>query len=328
MRTTDLLVIGAADVHRLVSMAECIQIIEHTMSCVSRGGAQLPLRIGAALPAEAGVIAAMPGYLSEPQSAGAKLIAVLPANPQRGLSSHSGVVVLFDPEQGTPFAIVEAGAVTSLRTAAASAVATNALAREDAADLAVLGTGEQAAAHLRAVALVRDLRSIHVWSRSIENAHRFAKREGPGVAVPIEVHDSAEEAVRSASIVCTTTGSREPILSGTWIRAGTHVNLVGASSAAAREADDALVVRSRFFVDYRASALAQAGELLTAMRSLALRHIAGEIGEVLNGTVQGRSSDDQVTVYKSLGIAAQDLAVARAVFDKALSAGAGTRARL
>jgi ornithine cyclodeaminase/alanine dehydrogenase-like protein (mu-crystallin family) len=325
---TDVLVIGAAEVHRLVSMVECIEIIRHTMRCVSRGGAQLPLRVGAVLPGTAGVIAAMPGYLSEPPSAGAKLIAVLPANSQRGLPSHSGVVVLFDPDEGTPFAIVEAGAITSLRTAAASAVATSVLARGDAAELAVLGTGEQAAAHVRALALVRDLRAIRVWGRSVENAQRFVERHAGDIGIAMEVHVCAEEAVRTAAIVCTTTSSREPILSGGWIGRGTHVNLVGASSATAREADDELVARSRFFVDYRVSALAQAGELLDAMGSRAPAHIAGEIGEVLNGTVPGRVSGDQVTVYKSLGIAAQDLAVAKAVFDKAIAAGLGTRVQL
>jgi ornithine cyclodeaminase/alanine dehydrogenase-like protein (mu-crystallin family) len=311
-----------------MAMDECIEIIGRTMRCVSRGGAQLPLRIAAPLPGNLGVIAAMPGYLPEPPSAGAKLIAVLPDNPMRGLRSHSGVVVLFDPEEGTPFAIIDAGAVTALRTAAASAVATHALAAEDAADLAILGSGEQAAAHLRAIGLVRSLRRVHLWSRSIDRARQFAEREGRDLNVSIEVHDSAEAAVCDASIVCTTTSAPQPILSGRWIRSGAHVNLVGASSAAAREADDALVVRSRFFVDYRASALAQAGELLTAMGANAAMHIAGEIGDVLNGNVPGRTDPEQITVYKSLGIAAQDLAVAKVVFDKALRGGIGTRARL
>lgn len=311
-----------------MTMRECIDIVRRTMRCVSRGDAQLPLRIGAVLPRNAGAVVAMPGYLDEPPSAGAKLLAVLPGNPQRGLSSHMGVVVLFDPEDGTPFAVVEASAITGLRTAAATAVATAALARTDAVDLAVLGAGEQAEAHLYAIPLVHSVRSIRIWSRSIDRAKQLAAHLSEALGIRIQVCESAEQAVAEASIVCTTTSSRTPILYGRWLKPGVHVNLVGASTANAREADDDLVVRSRFFVDYRLSALAQAGELREAMGPKASEHIAGEIGEVLNGSVEGRQNDQQLTVYKSLGIAAQDLAVAKAVFDRACAAGIGTRAPL
>lgn len=328
MRTNQLLVISGADVHRLISIGDCIEVVKRAMRRVSAGGAQLPLRIGAMLPGESGVIAAMPGYLDEPLSAGAKLIAVIRSNSQRGLSSHMGVVVLFDPEDGTPLAVIEASSITAMRTAAASAVATDALARSDATDLAMLGAGEQAAAHLRAIGHVRKLRTVHLWNRSIEKARQFAERERHSTDARIEVHGSVEHAVATASIVCTTTSARDPILLGKHIRPGTHVNLVGASSADAREADDAVVMRSRFFVDYRASALAQAGELRSAMGALAAQHIAGEIGEVLNGALPGRTDSAQLTVYKSLGIAAQDLAVARVVLDRASSAGIGSRVEL
>ncbi|MGH8186530.1 MAG: ornithine cyclodeaminase family protein, partial [Steroidobacteraceae bacterium] len=252
------LVIGAADVRRLMSMRECIDIVRRTMSCVSRGDAQLPLRIGAALPRNTGAIVAMPGYLDEPPSAGAKLLAVLPGNTQRGLSSHMGVVVLFDPEDGTPFALVEASSVTALRTAAATAVATAALARTNAVDLAILGAGEQAAAHLHAIPLVHSVRSIRIWSRSREKTEQLAARASDELGIQIQVCSSVEQAVTEASIICTTTSAREPILCGRWLQPGVHVNLVGASTATAREVDDDLVVNSRFFVDYRPSALAQA----------------------------------------------------------------------
>ena len=325
--TTDILVIAGADVRRMLGMAQCITLIDAAMRVVSRGGAQLPLRIGAAIPG-GNVLAVMPGYLEEPASAGAKVIAVYPENARRGLSSHMGVVVLFDPVRGLPLAIVDATAVTGLRTAAASAVATNALARPDAGELAILGTGEQAAAHLEAMAEVRRLRSVRVWGRSIEKARSFASAEARHAPVPIVVATTVEEAVDGADIVCTTTSAREPILQGAWIQPGTHVNLVGASSAQAREANESLVMKSAYFVDFRPSALAQAGELIAAAGRLGERHIRGEIGEVLDGKVRGRSSADEITVYKSLGIAAQDLAVAHYVYEQAQRTGCGMRARL
>jgi ornithine cyclodeaminase/alanine dehydrogenase-like protein (mu-crystallin family) len=323
----EVLVISGADVRRLLTMERCIELIESAMRTVSSGGAQLPLRIGAAIPG-GNILAVMPGCLDAPSVAGAKVIAVFPNNSQRGLPSHSGVVVLFDVERGGPLAMIDATAITGLRTAAASAVATNALARADATTLAILGTGEQAAAHVHSIAAVRPLRGIKVWGRSPQRAQEFSRREGALLRLPIDVAATVQEAVSGADIVCTTTSAREPILNGAWLRAGAHVNLVGASSAQAREADDDLVKRAAFFVDYRPSALAQAGELLSAFGTQAAEHIRGEIGEVLNGTRAGRTAHEQVTVYKSLGIAAQDLAAAHYVFEAARRTGAGVRALL
>lgn len=325
---TSVLVISGADVRRLLSMRDCIPIVEGAMREVSRGAAQLPLRIGCMQPGTQNVVAAMPGYLNDPPSTGAKVIAVYPANAQRGLSSHMGVVVLFDPQEGVPLAIIDAASITGLRTAAATAVATKALSREDAGDLAIIGTGEQAAAHLHAISLVRKLRSVRVWGRSLEKAKAFAERETADGLPRIEVCAGIRDAVADADLVCTTTGSREPIVEGAWIEPGAHVNLVGASSAAAREVDDALVLRSSFFVDFRGSALAQAGELLAALGANAAKHIRGEIGEVLDGNVPGRTDEREITVYKSLGIAAQDLAAAHAVYHRARQAGVGVRAEL
>jgi ornithine cyclodeaminase/alanine dehydrogenase-like protein (mu-crystallin family) len=327
----EILVISGADVRRMLTMERCIELIDATMRTVSRGGAQLPLRIGAGIPG-GNVVAVMPGHMNAradaPAVAGAKVIAVFPNNSQRGLPSHSGVVVLFDVECGAPLAMVDATAITDLRTAAASAVATNALARADSTRLAIIGTGEQAAAHVYAMAVVRPLRSIKVWGRSQERAQEFAQRESAAAGVSIEVAATVQQAVADADIVCTTTSAREPILQGAWLRAGAHVNLVGASSAQAREADDDLVKRAAFFVDFRASALAQAGELLGAFGTRASEHIRAEIGEVLSGARPGRTNRDQVTVYKSLGIAAQDLAAAHYVYEYARRTGGGVRAVL
>ncbi|MBM0108140.1 ornithine cyclodeaminase family protein [Steroidobacter sp. S1-65] len=326
--STELLVISGADVRRLLPMRDCIPVVESAMREVSRGGAQLPLRIGCIPPGTQNIMAVMPGYLDEPASMGAKVIAVYPSNAQRGLSSHMGVVVLFEPREGVPLAVIDAAAITGLRTAAATAVATKALAPERSGDLTIIGTGEQAAAHLLSISLVRNLRSIRLWGRSADKARAFAEREALPGQPRIEVCESIRDAVADADIVCTTTGAREPIVEGAWIAPGAHVNLVGASSAAAREVDNALVLRSSFFVDYRGSALAQAGELLGAMGANAAGHIRGEIGEVLNGSVPGRTAEDEITVYKSLGIAAQDLAAAHAIYQRARQSGAGVRAAL
>lgn len=326
--STPVLVISGAEVRRLLPMEDCIPIVESAMREVSRGGAQLPLRIGCVPPGTHNILAVMPGYLDEPPSIGAKVIAVYPQNVQRGLSSHMGVVVLFEPREGLPLAIIDAASITALRTAAATAVATKVLASESAADLAIIGTGEQAAAHLHAISLIRKLRSIRVWGRSKEKAYAFADRQSRPGLPNIEVYATIRDALLGADMVCTTTGSREPIVEGAWIAQGAHVNLIGASSAAAREVDDALVLRSSFFVDYRGSALAQAGELLNAMGPNAAKHIRGEIGEVLNGSVPGRTDEFEVTVYKSLGIAAQDLAAAHAIYQRAQQRGLGVRAEL
>jgi ornithine cyclodeaminase len=242
-----------------------------------------------------------------------------------------GVVLLFDPVEGVPIALIDAAAITALRTAAATAVATRALARSAVANMAVLGTGEQAAAHMHAICAVRELRSIRVWGRSEEKARALANRESAALGIDVIVSTSIEEAVADAGIVCTTTSARQPILQGQWIEPGTHVNLVGASSAEAREADEALVRKSRYFVDFRPSALAQAGELFATFgrgSRQAEEFICAEIGEVLNETKPGRTGDEEVTIYKSLGIAAQDLAVSHAVYRRAREAGLGTWASI
>lgn len=325
---TEILIISGADVRRLLPMRECIPIVERAMREVSRGGAQLPLRTLCIQPGTQNIVGVMPGYLNDPPSMGAKVIAVYPSNAQRGLSSHMGVVVLFDTAEGIPRAIIDAASITGIRTAAATAVATKALSPEDACDLAIIGTGEQAVAHLQAISLVRQLRSVRIWGRSPDKAKEFAEQQSVAGRPRIEVCATIRDALVGADLVCTVTGSREPIVESAWIAQGAHVNLVGASTAAAREVDDALVLRSSFFVDFRGSALAQAGELLGAMGENAAKHIRGEIGEVLNGTVPGRTDEFEVTIYKSLGIAAQDLAAAHAIYHRARAAGVGVRAEL
>jgi len=322
----ELLIVGGEDVRRGLPMPECIEAVERAMRAVSSGAAVIPLRTIMAMPDGRNFFGVMPGYIEDPRGLGAKILTVYPDNPRRGLSSHIGVVVVFDPETGFPCAVMDAAQITAIRTAAASAVATRALARADAAHLAVLGTGEQAATHIESIAHVRDLRTIRIWGRSSGKAQALADRVRAAVSAPIEVSSSAERAVREADIVCTVTAAREPVLCGEWLKEGSHVNLVGASQISAREADDVLVARARFFVDSRVSARAEAGELHHALEAglISADHVRGEIGEVLNGTVPGRRTEREVTVYKSLGIAAQDVAATQVILKRA-AAGIGTR---
>ncbi|HEY2685134.1 MAG TPA: ornithine cyclodeaminase family protein [Steroidobacteraceae bacterium] len=323
------LILSGEEIRALLPAADCIEVIAKAMSSVSRGGAALPLRIGARVPGRHALVASMPGYLDDPLSFGGKLISVIFGQPP-GVPSHQGVVVLFDVQTGKPVAILDAHAVTLQRTAAASAVASRALARVETPHLAILGTGEQAEAHIRYLMLVRSFRSIFIWGRSPERTAALVSRLTAELGASLKACECAEEAVAGADVICTVTSSTEPILRGEWVKPGTHVNLVGASSIDAREADDALVLRGKFFVDFRGSAMAQAGELSHACDANPVamtKRIQSEIGEVLNGAA-GRESSEEVTIYKSLGIAAQDLAAAQFVYRRALTEGVGTPVRI
>jgi alanine dehydrogenase len=322
-----LLIVSGADVQRALPMSDCIEAVDRAMRALSNGGADVPLRTVMQVPGGRNFFGVMPGYLGDPQGLGAKIITVYPDNTKRGLPSHLGLVVLFDAEIGFPLAVMDAAEVTAIRTAAASAVATRALARKDASHLAILGTGEQAVTHLESISKVRTLRSVRVWGRSLEKAERFAEEQEPRLSVRVDVRKTAEDAVQGADIVCTVTASHEPVLNGAWLGRGAHVNLVGASRLHAREADDAVVAASRFFVDSRTSARAEAGELKHAMDAGLVNesHVLGEIGDVLVGRIAGRTGDNDITLYKSLGVAAQDLAAAHVIYERAVRDGIGTR---
>jgi ornithine cyclodeaminase/alanine dehydrogenase-like protein (mu-crystallin family) len=296
-----------------------------TMIALSEGRAVVPLRSVMSMPGVRGMFGTMPGYLADPECFGVKLVSLMPRKEPPRHSSHTGLVVLFEPEDGCPVAIIDAGAITAIRTAAASGLATRLLARPDAGDLAILGAGEQARSHLEAMLAVRPLRRIRIWARDGAKAEAFARSEGARQGVEIEASGSVLAAVGGADIICTLTKASEPILSGDWISSGAHLNVVGSSIPSAAEIDTAAVVRSRFFVDYRNSTVNEGGEYLRALQSGAITaaHIAGEIGEVANGRQPGRTSRDEVTLYKSLGVAPQDLAAAHYVLDRARAAGIG-----
>jgi ornithine cyclodeaminase/alanine dehydrogenase-like protein (mu-crystallin family) len=321
----DVRVISQDDVERLLPMAECIELVERALVETSRGGAVLPLRQAVWMPDRTGMIGLMPGWLGEPASLGIKIVSIFPGNHGTPYDSHQGAVLLFDTKHGQTLAVIDASSITAIRTAAASGVATRALAKPDAGDLAILGSGVQAATHLEAMAAVRTLRRVRVWSRSRDNARRFADVVGPRPGFTVEVVATVREAVAGADLVCTTTAAREPVLEGAWLAPGAHVNAVGACFASARELDSAAVARSRLVVDCRESAVNESGDFLLAKRDGAIGddHIAGELGDVLLGRVAGRRTADEVTLFESLGIAVEDLAAAHHIYARALETGAG-----
>jgi ornithine cyclodeaminase len=309
-------VIDRDEVTARLTYEVCMPLVRRAMIALSRGETRQLLR--SIIPLGDGrMFGIMPGALGERTMFGAKLISVFPENFAKGVQSHQGVVVLFDGESGAPICVVHAGEVTAIRTAAASAVATDALARPDASRLAILGYGEQGLTHARAISRVRPLRAVAVWGRSAQRAGEFAAKLGAELGLPVTAHADVESAVSEADIICTVTSAAEPILRGAWVRPGTHVNLVGSSFAGPVEVDSDLVVRARFIADHREGVLAQGAEFLRAKQAgmVGDDHVVGEIGQVLDGVLPGRQSSGQITVYKSLGHVVQDLAAAQALYE-------------
>jgi ornithine cyclodeaminase/alanine dehydrogenase-like protein (mu-crystallin family) len=313
--------IDREEVGRRLTYDVCIPIVRDAMIAFSRGETRQLLRSIIPL-ADGRMFGVMPGAMGARAPFGAKLISVFPENFAKGIQSHQGLVILFDPESGAPVCVLHAGEITAIRTAAASAVATDALARKNAHRMAILGYGEQAATHARAIGKVRELESIRIWGRSPERARVLAEQLQAELAVPVSSAGTVQEAVADADIVCTVTSASEPILKGAWVRPGTHLNLVGSSHAGPVEVDNDLVVRSRFIADSREGVLNQGAEFLRAKAAglIGDDHIVAEIGQVLAGDVEGRRSSEEITVYKSLGHVVQDLGSAWELYSQPESA--------
>lgn len=324
------IIISAADMDRVMPMGGTIEAMDRVLRTLARGEAQLPLRSMLKLPDQSGLLGLMPAVLGDPPVMGLKVVTVMPGNHGSELDAHQGAVMIFETQRGQPLAILDATSVTRIRTGAVSGVATRALAREDAGDLAILGSGTQAISHLEAMACVRKLRRVRLWSRDGANAQRFAEREGARLKLEVEVAASAEAAVRGADLICTTTSAHEPILHGEWIAEGAHVNAVGACFPTTRELDTNAVRRARMFVDRRESALNEAGEFLIPRAEGAITdaHILGELGDVLLGRCVGRKNASDVTLFKSLGIAVEDLAAAHWAWQRAHADGVGIEIEL
>ena len=326
-----MIILTQRDVVELLSMADCIDVMGRALGALTRGESILPLRTVMRLPSGKDFFAVMPAFVASPDAVGAKIITVFPGNHGTALDSHQGAVLLLDAATGSVQALLDASSITAIRTAAVSGLATRHLARADADDLAILGSGVQARSHLEAMAIVRPLRRVRVWSRDTARARALRhpeRSEGYGTSAvpPIEVCATPEDAVRGASIICTTTGSAEPVLRGAMIADGAHINAVGASSPKARELDTAAIARSSLFVDRRESALNESGDILipTAEGAIKPSHIVAELGEVVIGRHAGRTSDKEVTVFKSLGLAVEDVAAAQFVYARAIERSMGT----
>ncbi|MBI4500634.1 MAG: ornithine cyclodeaminase family protein [Gemmatimonadetes bacterium] len=319
------LVLSQQDVRRLLTMPECIELMAETLATLAKGEAVQPLRSLMRIP-DAGILGMMPAYLTPQRSLGIKVLTVYPGNHGTEYDSHQGAVLFFEGEHGSLKAILDASAVTAVRTAAVSGLATRLLARPDASELAILGAGVQALTHIDAMRAVRAITRVRVWSRTSEHTDRFAERQAQRHRIPVEAMPSAEAAVRGAHIVCTATSSREPVLKGEWLSPGAHVNAAGASIPAARELDTDAVKRARLFVDRRESTLNESGDFLMPKKEGAIGddHILGEIGDLVLGRIEGRTTPSDITVFKSLGIGVEDVASAKFVYDKAVKLNVGT----
>ena len=311
-------IIDEHDVRRLLPMTECIDVMADALASLARDELHNPLRFVVRPPGEETLMGLMPAHRWAPVPLySLKTVVIAPGNAARGLDSHQGFVALFDGETGETRALLNAGAITAVRTAAVSGVATRLLAREDARTLAILGAGIQAKAHLEAMRAVRDFDRVLVWSRT---PGRAAELDG------VEEAATAEAAVRGADVVVTATSAPEPILFRKWLKEGAHVNATGSSIPTTRELDTATMVAASLFVDRRESTLNEAGDYLFPMREGAIgpEHVRGELGEILIGAVPGRTSEDELTVFKSLGLAVEDLAAAEHVLRRAEAENAGT----
>ena len=323
------LIVSQQEVRELLRMEECIDVMADALAALTRGEAVMPLRGLAGMPEQAGLLAWMPSLLPASNVMGIKVISVFP-NEGTELESHQGAVLLFEATRGQLLAVVDASEVTAIRTAAVSGLATRLLARPDADDLAILGSGTQARTHLEAMTAVREIRRVRVWSRDPDHARIFAESVSGQRGLSVEVSVSVREAVEGASIICTTTSATEPILEGRWLSPGAHVNAVGFAGPTGRELDAEAVARARLFADRRESIQSEAGDFLLAKSegAVADEHVVGELGEVLLGKVKGRTSPEQITLFESLGLAIEDLAAVNHVYQRARETGKGTSVEL
>jgi alanine dehydrogenase len=310
----------------LLPPGDLIAAMETALAQYSAGEVQQPVRTVLSVGPQKAYFGVMPAYVTTPPQMGAKLVTVFGDNHTRGLPSHLATILLFDPDTGALVSVMDGRYITEARTAAVSAVSAKALARPDASRLAILGSGVQARSHLEALAEVRALSDVRVWSPQARSRERFVTEMAGRVAVPVRACDSAEAAVGGADIVVLVTSSPTPVVDDAWVAPGAHVISVGACRPDQREMAPELVARGRLVVDSRAAALVEAGDVVQGIREgrFDASHVAGELGEVLLGRIAGRGSDAEVTIFKSLGMAVEDVAAADLVYRRAEDSGAGT----
>lgn len=321
-----MLLLSETQVQSLVDIDELIAALEQAHMQYSTARAVMPLRLVVPLPEIQGRITSMPGYLSDDRALGMKVVTYFQNNPKQGLPAILATVMLFSAASGKMIAAMDGSYITAIRTACASAMATKVLANPQTRVMAILGAGVQARAHIRAIARVRGLEKIKIHSPSGASAAAVKKELGPEVDAAIEVANSAEEAVRESDLVVTVTTAKKPILRREWLKAGAHINAVGSHRPDFREIDGATLARAKIVVDSREAIMAECGDILLAITegSITQDPIHGEIGEVLAGSKAGRTGTAEITLYKSVGIAIQDVATANLVYAKALQRGIGT----
>lgn len=333
----DMLVLTAEDVRRVLPVRECIEVMREAFVALAEGRATVPVRTAMAVGDHDERLLLMPAVMRPADSAwfGAKVLSVVPGNTAKGRDAHQGTIVLFEGEYGSVVAMVDATAVTAIRTAAVSAVATQALARADAGCLALIGSGVQAASHLAAIAAVRPLRDVRVWSPDRERCAAFVKRATDefgvnaetGARIAISAVARPRDAVADADIICAVSGATTPVIESSWIRTGTHINAVGAHRPHERELDSATIQRARVFLDYLPSAMEEAGDILIPIGEQAIdrTHVLGDLTSLVTNRVPGRVDPGDVTIFKSVGLAIEDIAAAAHAYRRAVAAGAGTR---
>jgi ornithine cyclodeaminase/alanine dehydrogenase-like protein (mu-crystallin family) len=325
------LLLTEAEVARALEMRALIPAMREALRRCSSGEVVQPVRATLRIEPAGGYYAPMPAYLRDERGGalGVKSVAFFPGNAGGPLPTHLATILLLDPGTGALLALLDGRLITELRTAAVTAVSVELLARPDACRLAILGSGVQARSHLRALALVRPPASVRVWSRTAGHAARFAREMAGTVPCTIEPAASVPDAVRGADVVVAVTAAREPVLAGAWLEPGMHVCAVGSSSADMRELDGAAVARCRVFVDSRAAALVEAGDLLLARAEgrIGEGHVVAELGEVAAGAA-GRRDAAEITLFKSLGLAVEDVVSARLAFERARELGLGTAVEL
>lgn len=308
-------------------MQDCIELMADALSALARDEVHQPLRTIVRPPNARGLLGLMPAYRSGERGAfGLKAICVFPQNPSQGKDAHQGSVTLFSRDTGELLALMNASEITAIRTAAVSAVATRLLARENAHELGIIGAGVQARTHLKALACVRSIKHARVAARNIEHAERLVEEMQTHVSFPIEAVRKNEDAIRDADLIVTATSSLEPVINREWISAGAHVNAIGTHSPSSREIDSATMAAAQIFVDRRESALNESGDYLLAAKEgvIGPDNILGEIGELLTGAKQGRTSEDQITLFKSLGLAIEDVVCADYLYRKAQEQNVGS----
>jgi alanine dehydrogenase len=325
-----MLLLSESQVQALIDIDELIATLEQAHIQYSSGKAVMPVRLVVPLPQIQGRITSMPGFLNEDKTLGMKVVTYFQDNPQRGLPAILATIMLFSAENGKMTAAMDGSYITAIRTACASAMATKVLANTSTPVLGILGAGVQARAHIQALSRVRKLKKIKIYSPSGTAAASIKKDMEPAVGASIEVAENGADAVKNADLLVTVTTAKEPILKPQWLAPGMHINAVGSHRPDLREIDGATLARSKVIVDSREAIMAECGDILLALAENAISEntIYGEIGEVLAGTKSGRSSADEITLYKSVGIAIQDVATANLVYRKALQQNVGTNVEI